>query len=600
MMGTLTRTQIKSQLSRCAVFGIASIIFFTAAIFFAVPLGGAYEADAHVTDFRFAGENCTADEYRFELPWFHSWRQLILREFNHMGSGLHFSIPQQLRAGTYNVDDVAAINDIISTNDLNLATAPTDGSSVPRTWTRCPVQGNGIEWSDAENDKRVTGIVLDSEGLTELPQLPEELETLSIRANSISELDLSNSPKLNELSFCFNPIESIVFCDDVILSFEIVGDGALVLAELDEFDQITFGVNRTTRASIFEGWEYDFIDSVEESSNTLSNFISFALPALGDLAELELSAYFTDDVDDDAMVEIYNDAAGTQILFEQPIGAENPFPVNVAVEVSRADAAAIEDMPLTSAEQYILASWEITVFDNCQQDYITDYSVFDDLSFDLTASHDLLLDEWDMSTFAVHYHDDGEFIGSFPHEICAEQLAITSIEHFSEYVLAASPLVLSDSGSDDGSDGAGGGSGAEIAPTLPNLNDNDTNMVTVGTKPAPGGGAGGGGGGGGGGSTGAANNSNSANTSIGTDEGSGSDSNEGADPDTNNDRDTDTGVEEENNERDPVRTTVENESDDSESIVVFAAILIAVLLAVAGVAAYMLYDKKNSDKAGTN
>ncbi|MDR1780647.1 MAG: hypothetical protein LBR50_07960, partial [Tannerella sp.] len=58
-------------------------------------------------------------------------------------------------AQTYNVGDIAAINNLIENNGLNWDKAPTDGSSVPSSWnwtlaypTTYPEKG--VEWSSDE------------------------------------------------------------------------------------------------------------------------------------------------------------------------------------------------------------------------------------------------------------------------------------------------------------------------------------------------------------------------------------------------------------------------------------------------------------------
>jgi len=65
--------------------------------------------------------------------------------------------------GTFNVDDIAAINSMIDNNGLNWPKAPEDGSSIPDEWL--PPMPNTV-WSDAETSRRLTGLTVTWHNLT--------------------------------------------------------------------------------------------------------------------------------------------------------------------------------------------------------------------------------------------------------------------------------------------------------------------------------------------------------------------------------------------------------------------------------------------------
>jgi len=152
------------------------------------------------------------------------------------------------------------------------------------------------------------------------------------------------------------------------------------------------------------------------------------------------------------------DSGGMQLSFTQPANATVPFPANATVQIQRVSNSDVANMPRTSTGQQALASWSITIFDSENQP-ITDYSIFDDLSFEFVAEHGLSFDGWNISGSNVHYYSNGVYTGSFPHELDDKLLTITDIKHFSEYTLVADRAETGTGGNNNGASSGSGGTG---------------------------------------------------------------------------------------------------------------------------------------------
>jgi len=366
--------------------------------------------------------------------------------------------------GTFNVDDIAAVNAIIAANNgLTWLTADADGNSVPAQWNRVS-GGNGVVWSSAETDRRIVALHLNSLGLTELPGLPEGLEKLAVRDNQIRLIDVSNLPDFVDLSFGNNPIDRIVFDADLEIDFEVVGSGRIGLGEYKAPGALLPGGSGATsdsrlftveaaaaQGNTFEKWEYDFA-GLEITVDMDGSGMSFDLPEPTEPTTLELTAHFVaapgggnegpgnnnnGNNNGNAAIpvtEIYSNN-GNRLTFRQPANAANPFPADVTVRIRQVDADVVANMARTDAGRQALASWVVTIHSNGVR--ITDFSVFDNLEFELTLRHGLSFVGWDVNSFAVHHHNSGTYRGNFVHQLDADFLRISGIDRFSEYTLVA-------------------------------------------------------------------------------------------------------------------------------------------------------------------
>ncbi|MGI6726501.1 MAG: Ig-like domain-containing protein [Christensenellales bacterium] len=98
---------------------------------------------------------------------------------------------------TFNVNDIAAINNIIVVNGWGAPQAPADGSSVPGEW-------NGkVFWTDNATNKRVKELTLISAGLTGTLDVSglTALTRLDCRGNQLTGLNVDSLSSLQEL-FC--------------------------------------------------------------------------------------------------------------------------------------------------------------------------------------------------------------------------------------------------------------------------------------------------------------------------------------------------------------------------------------------------------------
>ena len=127
------------------------------------------------------------------------------------------------QAQTYNVGDIAVINNIIDSNGLNWTKAnPADGSYIPADWTDC-------EWTDDAANKRIISLnvseynligLLDVSGLENLKELYcgynkltalnvsglENLEILNCNMSELTALNVSEFKKLQGLWCAWNQL----------------------------------------------------------------------------------------------------------------------------------------------------------------------------------------------------------------------------------------------------------------------------------------------------------------------------------------------------------------------------------------------------------
>ncbi len=135
-----------------------------------------------------------------------------------------------MAAGTYNADDIAAINKIITINwsgsGATPELAPDDGSSVPDGW-------GFVEWSDDPTDKRVTKLDLVDRDMTISLDLSDltALEELDLAYNNFTEINLSQNTALVRLSLLANNLEAIDLSHNTeLVDLNIGGNG---LADID-------------------------------------------------------------------------------------------------------------------------------------------------------------------------------------------------------------------------------------------------------------------------------------------------------------------------------------------------------------------------------
>ncbi|MDR2145794.1 MAG: hypothetical protein LBE91_04970 [Tannerella sp.] len=106
---------------------------------------------------------------------------------------------------TYNPGDIAVINAVIDNNGLQWTKAePADGSFAPADWT-------GVTWSDDETGKRITGLDVNTQSLT------DELDVTGLTAltylncgdNQLASLKVTGLTALNDLNCTRNQITAL-------------------------------------------------------------------------------------------------------------------------------------------------------------------------------------------------------------------------------------------------------------------------------------------------------------------------------------------------------------------------------------------------------
>ena len=113
----------------------------------------------------------------------------------------------------YNTDDIAVINAIIDKNHLGWDKAPSNGSSIPASWTFAQIGGvsGGVIWSGDTTNKRIIELRLSRSGLTGALSLSglSSLQEFWCYDNDLTSLDVSGLANLAWLDCESNALTSL-------------------------------------------------------------------------------------------------------------------------------------------------------------------------------------------------------------------------------------------------------------------------------------------------------------------------------------------------------------------------------------------------------
>ena len=110
-----------------------------------------------------------------------------------------------VQAQTYNVGDIAVINNIIANNGLNWTPAnPADGSYIPSNWVSC-------FWTSGASNKRITILDIHNKSLNGMLNVSglENLQDLSCGFNQLTDINVSGLGNLQTLSCPNNQLTTL-------------------------------------------------------------------------------------------------------------------------------------------------------------------------------------------------------------------------------------------------------------------------------------------------------------------------------------------------------------------------------------------------------
>ncbi len=289
----------------------------------------------------------------------------------HLADGMHLTVSAVFAAaqegdidlGDYSPEDVAAINAIITRNNLNAAV------NLPETW-------DFASWNYDETPYRVTRFEQYAVGLTGVIDLSalerlehvdisgnyltgvivrnlSLLEILDFQANRVTELDLTGLPRLRKLNVAYNDIGALDVSGCTALEHLAISSNPMAMPDIstlaaleelylvhNEYTEVTMhgvaysvapegagtveitSVNRRTgivvftakpnEEAVFGGWV-----GAPEGADALCNVLNAPIPASG---ELSLTARFVEtaayDPDDLAACRAFIQASGIQYEFK--------------------------------------------------------------------------------------------------------------------------------------------------------------------------------------------------------------------------------------------------------------------------------------------